>query len=194
MVLSIIHLLGVLSCRNDCSGAKYFRVLDLFLANVNKDLSTINNFERIADGITISYRRYAIGLTHGIEYYSNTSNWNIQNPFITSSFASDPIPPGTEETTTSIRIISDEDYITSTDTLFAGQSLNALFDIDFNSTTSLELNRFLQSEFSIPYEHAVFLFLNTPPSENQMHRFTVFYELDNVISHRATTNAVIIGQ
>lgn len=201
IVFVVIHLLGIFSCGDeDCGKQSYYRVLDLFLTNVNKELSTINRYERLEDETTISYRLYAIGLTHGLEYYSHSQRYNdfffyprFKDPFTYTAIACDPLMPNTEESTTSIVITSDQDFISSNDTILAGQSLNDIFQIDFNGVESLSLTSFLSSSSSVPYEHAVFLFLNTPPSENQMHRFSVFYELDNVVSHRATTNPIIIS-
>lgn len=189
MIGVLFQVLSICSCVDNCE-QQYFRVLDIFLENAQRDNSTYLKVEEVPDDFTIAYNNYSVALINGVEYYTNF--FNFKNPFRNELLACSTTPQSGEQITNML-IWSNSDFVKADGTVIpAGNYLNSLFLIDYRDNKGVSIAEFLQGEENYTFETVVFLTLNEEPLSKQAHRFFVRYELDSGNSFASSTERVNI--
>ena len=189
----------IISCwpTDDCSGGEEYRysISGITGANV-RPIEGKNLYDTLDGGESIADGQYALLVTPQTEKYVTENTVNLGS-WLSTAYACEPaiIPM---DMIRSIRIQSDANYILSTKTIAAGNTLDSLFDIGFagyydapSSFKNLsEYNTELSS--SEAYDYRFLLEINTAPILPQTHQFTVHYELTNGMVYRFTSNPITL--
>ncbi len=189
-IVTVVLLLNI--CCSPCdTDQRYFSVIDMFIRNVERQPDGTHSFADLPDGTIMQYQSFSIMLTVGVEYLADQTP--LFNSFLTPVYGCDAPAPLANDKIEDIELTCYADFLLANgDTIFAGERLNPYFDVSGEGIASSSLSQFLNTGNPLLIEEPTFLSLNTPPVDNQSHRFSVKYRLNNGKRFQASTRSIMI--